>query len=241
MAKFPTCILPHRKPFTRNLQPLITQYTGLSKAAGCCWKLPPTCTWIVFFFIAGSRQAFIFVLPGPKITSLHVSKFTPNLSYKPTVNCISLLTAGNFVVFWIVFIAWRCFDMSIWFNFCASIFQRHHFVQLWNPIPKPEDVTGCRSCRGLGNTNLLVTDIDRHVTESPGGGGGLLSYITYTGMCSPQVPPNGVVITGYPIQRRFLERGIIFNNMGNKKNCGSRLYLLFKIHLLIMKKYLFDV
>ena len=45
-----------------------------------------------------------------------------------------------------------------------------------------------------------------------GGGGGILPYITYTGMCRP---------TGYPFQRRFLERGI--------KNCGSRLYPLLKI------------
>ena len=64
----------------------------------------------------------------------NVSKFnTPNVSYKPTINCI--LTAGNFFVFWIVFIAWRCFDMSIWFNFCASILQRHHLVHLWNSLP----------------------------------------------------------------------------------------------------------
>ena len=34
---------------------------------------------------------------------------------------------------------------------------------------------------------------------------------------------------GHPFQRHFLERGIIFNKMGNKKNCGSRLYLLLKI------------
>ena len=155
------------------------------------------------FFIAGSRQAFIFVLPGPKITSLHVSKFTPNLSYKPTVNCISLLTAGNFVVFWVVFIAWRCFDMSIWFNFCASIFQRHHFVQLWNPIPKPEDVTGCRSCRGLGNTNLFVTDIDRHVTESPGGGGGYSHTLPIRVCAAPRCRPTGSWLRGIQFRGVF--------------------------------------
>ena len=60
---------------------------------------------------------------------------------------------------------------------------------------------------------------------------GVLPYITYTGY----VPPNGVVIlkllirTGYPFQRHFLERGIIFNKMGKRKNCGSWLYLLLKI------------
>ena len=53
--------------------------------------------------------------------------------------------------------------------------------------------------------------------------GGVLPYITYTGMCRPK----GLWFwsswfrTGYPFQRRFLERGI--------KNCGSQLYLLLKI------------
>ena len=54
-------------------------------------------------------------------------------------------------------------------------------------------------------------------------GGGVLPYITYTGMCRP----TGLWFwsswfrTGYPFQRRFLERGIT--------NCGPRLYLLLKI------------
>ena len=45
---------------------------------------------------------------------------------------------------------------------------------------------------------------------------------------------------GYPFQRRFLERGIIFNKMGNKKKCGSRLYLLLKI-VGYYEEALFDV
>ena len=56
-----------------------------------------------------------------------------------------------------------------------------------------------------------------------GGGGGTPRHYLYG-----YVPPNGVVIlkllifrTGYPFQRRFLERGV--------KNCGSRLYLLLKV------------
>ena len=36
-------------------------------------------------------------------------------------------------------------------------------------------------------------------------------------------------LMGYPFQRHFQELGIIFNKMENKKNCGSRLYLLLKI------------
>ena len=68
---------------------------------------------------------------------------------------------------------------------------------------------------------------------------GVLPYITYTGMC----PPTGSWFwsswfrTGYAFQRRFLERGIIFNRMGNR-NHG----LIFCLKLLlIMKKHLFDV
>ena len=51
---------------------------------------------------------------------------------------------------------------------------------------------------------------------------GVLPYITYTGMWRP----TGlwfwsswfIIRTGYPFQMRFLERDIIFNKMGNKKN-----------------------
>ena len=54
-------------------------------------------------------------------------------------------------------------------------------------------------------------------------GGGVLPYITYTGMCRPTGSWfwSSWFRTGYSFQRRFLERGI--------KNCGSRLYLLLKI------------
>ena len=51
------------------------------------------------------------------------------------------------------------------------------------------------------------------------GGGGVLPYIPYTGMCHP----TGLWFWSswfrrrYPFQRRFLERGVIFNKMGNKK------------------------
>ena len=54
-------------------------------------------------------------------------------------------------------------------------------------------------------------------------GGGVLPYITYTGMCRPTGSWfwSSWFRTGYPFQRLLLERGI--------KNCGSRLYLLLKI------------
>ena len=66
----------------------------------------------------------------------------------------------------------------------------------------------------------LVTD---SLSLSPGGEGGALPYITYTGMCRPTGSWfwSSWFRMGYPFQRRFLERGI--------KNCGSRLYLLLKI------------
>ena len=63
----------------------------------------------------------------------------------------------------------------------------------------------------------------------PGEGGTPIHYLYR------YVPPNGVMIlklliyNRYPFQRCFLERGIIFNKMGNKKNCASQLYLLLKI------------
>ena len=45
---------------------------------------------------------------------------------------------------------------------------------------------------------------------SPRGGGGVLPYITYTGMCRPTGSWfwSSWFRTGYPFQRRFLERGI---------------------------------
>ena len=45
---------------------------------------------------------------------------------------------------------------------------------------------------------------------------------------------------GNPFQRRFLEQGIIFNKMGNKKNVDHGFIFCLKL-LLIMKKHLFDV
>ena len=58
---------------------------------------------------------------------------------------------------------------------------------------------------------------------TPPGRGGVLPYITYTGMYRPTGSWfwSSWFRTGYPCQRRFLERGI--------KNCGSRLCLLLKI------------
>ena len=54
-------------------------------------------------------------------------------------------------------------------------------------------------------------------------GGGVLPYITYTVMCRQTGSWfwSSWFRTGYPFQRRFLERGL--------KNCGSRVYLLLKI------------
>ena len=60
------------------------------------------------------------------------------------------------------------------------------------------------------------------------GGGGVLSYITYTGMCRPTGSwfwsPR--FRTGYPFQRRFLEWGIIFRTHENSCFVSSHLKLL---------------
>ena len=58
---------------------------------------------------------------------------------------------------------------------------------------------------------------------NPRGGGGVLPYITYTGMCCPK---------GSPFQRRFLERGIIFRTRQSSTFVSSHLKL-FKDRLLL--------
>ena len=66
----------------------------------------------------------------------------------------------------------------------------------------------------LGNRSVFILDL------CPGG---VLIYITFTGMCRPSGSWfwSSWFRMGYSFQRRFLERGI--------KNCGLRLYLLLKI------------
>ena len=53
------------------------------------------------------------------------------------------------------------------------------------------------------------------------GGGGTPIHLIPIRVCAAQ--------RGRDFEAPDLERGIIFNKMGNKKNCGSRLYLLLKI------------
>ena len=50
------------------------------------------------------------------------------------------------------------------------------------------------------------------------------------------VPPNGVVILGYPFQRRFLERGIIFRTHESSSFIRSHLKL-FKDRLLLKIRF----
>ena len=56
---------------------------------------------------------------------------------------------------------------------------------------------------------LRTVGTSSKVNWKPGGGGGLLPYITYTGMCHPSGSWfwSSWFRTGYPFQRRFLERG----------------------------------
>ena len=66
------------------------------------------------------------------------------------------------------------------------------------------------------------------------GGGGVLPYITYTGMCRPTGSWfwSSWFRTGYPFQRRFLERGIIFQTHESFNFVSSHLKL-FKDRLLL--------
>ena len=63
--------------------------------------------------------------------------------------------------------------------------------------------------------------------------GGVLPYITYTGMCRPKGSWfwSSWFRTGYPFQRRFLERGIIFRTH-ESSTFVSRHLKLFKDRLL---------
>ena len=65
-------------------------------------------------------------------------------------------------------------------------------------------------------------------------GGGVLPYITYTGMCRPKGSWfwSSWFRTGYPFQTRFLERGIIFRTHKSSSFVSSHLKL-FKNRLLL--------
>ena len=63
--------------------------------------------------------------------------------------------------------------------------------------------------------------------QPPGGGGGVLPYITYTCMCRPMGSWfwSSWFRTGYPFQRRFLERGIILQTHESSSFVSSHLKL----------------
>jgi len=75
----------------------------------------------------------------------------------------------------------------------------------------------------IAHISFFWETFSSHFDIPPRGGGGVLPCIPYTGMCRPTESWfwSSWFTTGYPFQKRFLERGI--------KNCGSRLYLLLKI------------
>ena len=66
------------------------------------------------------------------------------------------------------------------------------------------------------------------VTQAPSPGGGVLPYITYTGMCRPTGSWfwSSWFRTGYPFHRRFLERGIIFRTHESTSFVSSHLKLI---------------
>ena len=70
------------------------------------------------------------------------------------------------------------------------------------------------------------------------GGGGVLPYITYTGMCRPKGSWvwSSWFRMGYPFQRRFLERGIIFRAHQSSTFVSSHLKL-FKDRLLLKVRF----
>ena len=69
-------------------------------------------------------------------------------------------------------------------------------------------------------------------------GGGVLPYITYTGMCRPTGSWfwSSWFRTGYPFQRRFLERGIIFRRHESSSFVSNHLKL-FKDRLLLKIRF----
>ena len=68
--------------------------------------------------------------------------------------------------------------------------------------------------------------------------GGVLPYITYTGMCRPTGSWfwSSWFRTGYPFQRRFLERGIIFRTHESSSFVSNHLKL-FKDKLLLKIRF----
>ena len=76
------------------------------------------------------------------------------------------------------------------------------------------------------------------LTLSPGVGGGVLPYITYTGMCRPKGSWfwSSWFRTGYPFHTRFLERGIIFRTHESSTFVSSHLKV-FRDRLLLKIRF----
>ena len=102
----------------------------------------------------------------------------------------------------------------------------------------------CNWLYRLFNALMLLTCISNVFTIDPilwgwpllkgGAGRGVLPYITYTGMCRPTGSWfwSSWFRTGYPFQRRFLERGIIFRTHESSTFVSSHLKV-FKDRLLL--------
>ena len=80
---------------------------------------------------------------------------------------------------------------------------------------------------------LLKPVLGGHPLLCPGGGGCVLPYITYTGMCRPT---GSWFRTGYPFQWRFLERGIVNRTHESSSFVSSHLKLL-KDRLLLKRRF----
>ena len=85
--------------------------------------------------------------------------------------------------------------------------------------------------------NLFVKTLEKR--EGYGPGGEVLPYITYTGMCRPTGLWfwSSLFRTGYPFQRRFPERGIIFRTQESFSLVSSYYLKLFKDRLLLKIRF----
>ena len=120
--------------------------------------------------------------------------------------------------------------MTEWTALLFASLHRLSITLLWNAgstfplqriIPSPK----------WRELNWIIFQNNFNGTPYPGG---VLPYITYTGMCRPTGSWfwSSWFRTGYPFQRRFLERGIIFRMHESSSFVSSHLKL-FKDKLLV--------
>ena len=115
-----------------------------------------------------------------------------------------------------------CKDKKLWFSALSPPYARDYFRVKEHKSPNPRGKEGREKRRGnrgegKGPSPLTLVLFPR----------GVLPYITYTGMCRPTGSWfwSSWFRTGYPFQRRFLERGIIFRTHESSSFVSSHLKL----------------